>query len=239
MAQNITLMGASYSDVPAVTLPKTGGGTAEFFDARSVTYSLSGGATVSVNPSNAIAGQGFSVKLKAPAGYTLSNVSVTMGGVDITSTAFTPDESGGGGGGGSVTITDEANATGTTCVITTGSTPTPTEEWETIFDGTTQLVADSPYPYFWIASLSSVTIAADSVWRVTFAGETSRINAVYYDATYGYMIGNPLYSGGSDDGSGLKYNLFNAGWGAWTGGADTSYQTGVNLALKIERLVQS
>ena len=164
MAQNITLMGASYSDVPAVTLPKTGGGTAEFFDARSVTYSLSGGATVSANPSNAIAGQGFSVKLKAPAGYTLSNVSVTMGGVDITSTAFIPDESGGGGGGGTVTITDEANATGTTCVITTGSSPeppTPVETWETLFDGTTQLVADTPYPYFWISSLSSVTITAD------------------------------------------------------------------------------
>ena len=97
MAQNITLMGASYSDVPAVTLPKTGGGTAEFFDARTVTYSLSGGASVSANPPNAIAGQGFTVKLKAPAGYNLSNVSVTMGGVDITSQVFTPDEQGGGG----------------------------------------------------------------------------------------------------------------------------------------------
>ena len=32
MAQNITLMGASYSDVPAVLLPKTGGGTAQFDD---------------------------------------------------------------------------------------------------------------------------------------------------------------------------------------------------------------
>ena len=32
MAQNITLMGASYPDVPAVTLPKTGGGTATFYD---------------------------------------------------------------------------------------------------------------------------------------------------------------------------------------------------------------
>lgn len=32
MAQNITLLGASYSDVPAVTLPKTGGGTARFTD---------------------------------------------------------------------------------------------------------------------------------------------------------------------------------------------------------------
>ena len=32
MAQNITLLGASYSDVPSVLLPKTGGGTASFTD---------------------------------------------------------------------------------------------------------------------------------------------------------------------------------------------------------------
>lgn len=37
MAQNITLMGASYSDVPAVLLPKTGGGTARFDDASVTT----------------------------------------------------------------------------------------------------------------------------------------------------------------------------------------------------------
>lgn len=37
MAQNITLLGASYSDVPAVTLPKTGGGTARFTDATPTT----------------------------------------------------------------------------------------------------------------------------------------------------------------------------------------------------------
>ena len=37
MAQNITLLGASYSDVPAVQLPKTGGGTARFDDATVTT----------------------------------------------------------------------------------------------------------------------------------------------------------------------------------------------------------
>lgn len=37
MAQNITLLGASYSAVPAVTLPKTGGGTARFDDASVTT----------------------------------------------------------------------------------------------------------------------------------------------------------------------------------------------------------
>lgn len=41
MAQNITLMGASYSAVPAVTLPKTGGGTASFFDVSDTTAAAS------------------------------------------------------------------------------------------------------------------------------------------------------------------------------------------------------
>ena len=36
MAQNITLLGGSYTDVPAVTLPKTGGGTATFVDEEEV-----------------------------------------------------------------------------------------------------------------------------------------------------------------------------------------------------------
>ena len=37
MAQNITLLGASYSDVPSVLLPKTGGGTASFTDVTDTT----------------------------------------------------------------------------------------------------------------------------------------------------------------------------------------------------------
>lgn len=41
MAQNITLLGGSYSDVPAVLLPKTGGGTARFDDASVTTAAAS------------------------------------------------------------------------------------------------------------------------------------------------------------------------------------------------------
>lgn len=37
MAQNVTLAGASYSSVPAVSLPKTGGGTATFVDTSDAT----------------------------------------------------------------------------------------------------------------------------------------------------------------------------------------------------------
>lgn len=36
MAQNITLLGASYPNVPAVDLPKTGGGTARFIDEEEI-----------------------------------------------------------------------------------------------------------------------------------------------------------------------------------------------------------
>lgn len=45
MAQNITLLGASYSDVPSVTLPKTGGGTASFTDVSDTTATASDVAT--------------------------------------------------------------------------------------------------------------------------------------------------------------------------------------------------
>lgn len=45
MAQNITLMGASYSAVPAVTLPKTGGGTASFTDVTDTTAAAEDVAT--------------------------------------------------------------------------------------------------------------------------------------------------------------------------------------------------
>ena len=37
MAQNITLLGASYTAVPAVVLPKPGGGTAQFDDTTDAT----------------------------------------------------------------------------------------------------------------------------------------------------------------------------------------------------------
>lgn len=41
MSQNITLMGASYSAVPACVLPKTGGGTATFTDVTDTTAAAS------------------------------------------------------------------------------------------------------------------------------------------------------------------------------------------------------
>ena len=45
MAQNITLMGATYSAVPAVELPKDGGGTATFTDVTDTTAAADDVAT--------------------------------------------------------------------------------------------------------------------------------------------------------------------------------------------------
>lgn len=106
-------------------------------------------------------------------------------------------------------------------------------QWETLFNGSTNLISDTPYPYFWIDSLSTTSIPVGSKWRVTMNGvQSPTLTAT--SSQYGGLIGNPLYSGGSDDGSGLKYNFFNAGWGAWSGGAD---MTPGLYTVKIERLV--
>ena len=47
MAQNITIWGASYTAVPAVDLPKTGGGTARFIDEEEIITYYTGSSTPS------------------------------------------------------------------------------------------------------------------------------------------------------------------------------------------------
>lgn len=54
MAKNITLLGASYPDVPAVELPKTGGGTATFIDEDDVITYYTG----SSDPSSSLGSDG-------------------------------------------------------------------------------------------------------------------------------------------------------------------------------------
>ena len=47
MAQSISLLGADYPDVPAVQLPKTGGGTATFYDVNRTSGNCTSGTNIS------------------------------------------------------------------------------------------------------------------------------------------------------------------------------------------------
>lgn len=128
MAQNVTINGTTYNAVPAVQIPKSGGGTATFTDVSDTTavaadvnsgkyiylangskvqgsqnvYSITGNYTqvTSKNSSSRIlGGTSYVSEIKPTDGYLITSVMVTMGGVDITSQVFS-GESGSGGGGG-------------------------------------------------------------------------------------------------------------------------------------------
>ena len=103
MAQNITIMGASYSDVPAVQLPKTGGGTARFDDASITTATASDvlqgklflSADGSITTGTGTGGGGGAVV--QPLSVTTNGTYTAPSGVDGYS-PVTVNVSGGGGG---------------------------------------------------------------------------------------------------------------------------------------------
>ena len=109
----------------------------------------------------------------------------------------------------------------------------PTETWETIYENSINAIEDDPYPYFWFGtSISSIVPEVGETWRVTFDGVEYRCVATDQGA-YGALLGNPKWSGFDDDGSGMPFSFFNAGWGAWSGGCG---EMGT-YAVKLERLV--
>jgi len=78
MAQDITLCGADYADVPSVELPKTGGGTASFVDISGDTVTagdMLDGVTAHNASGNAITG---SISSKAAATYNTSTSDRTI-----------------------------------------------------------------------------------------------------------------------------------------------------------------
>lgn len=94
MAQNVIINGVTYQSVPEVDIPKSGGGTAKFFDTASATaaagdiltgkaaYGPSGEVTGSM-ANNGATGGTISTKagtVTIPAGYT-SGGTVSLGGV--------------------------------------------------------------------------------------------------------------------------------------------------------------
>lgn len=97
MAQNITLLGASYSDVPSVLLPKTGGGTAQFddtTDANATASDIASGKTAYVNGTKltGTGGGGSSPQIKTGT-VTFTTTYSSAGNrkiVDISTIGFTP-----------------------------------------------------------------------------------------------------------------------------------------------------
>lgn len=96
MAQNITLLGANYRDVPAVQLPKTGGGTARFddtTDANAVASDVSLGKTCYVNGekitgTNSGGGSGATVKTKDVTNSSATATSLAFTGLEAEPKAF-------------------------------------------------------------------------------------------------------------------------------------------------------
>ena len=144
MAQNITLMGATYSAVPAVELPKQGGGTARFddtTDANATAADLASGKTAYVN------------------GVKLTGTASGGGGGG----AITQDENGylvldpnGGGGGGSGleyeegTWTPSEDVTEVTINFSNAHTETPFYVFLTDVTGTELTVVNSLIGWFFV-----------------------------------------------------------------------------------------
>ena len=84
MAQNITLLGASYSAVPAVQLPKTGGGTARFDDCTVVTAIASDVAQGKIF----VASNGTVTTGTASGGGSSKNVQIYFGSASRTANSY-------------------------------------------------------------------------------------------------------------------------------------------------------
>ena len=152
-----------------------------------------------------------------------------------------------GTGTGSASVTEVSNQYGIEVIITTGQTPAPTPEpdpeptpsgnWQTVIDDAVQILDNTPYSQFWISALGEIYPVAGEVWRITIDGTAYTCTATNVnDMIY---IGNPLYDGGTDDGSNIPFCFYNPEWGAWIGYGAKTLPTGGEIPFKAERQVSS
>lgn len=117
--------------------------------------------------------------------------------------------------------------------------PRSAEVWETLQEGTTNINSDNPYNLIWLSGLSDVYPTVGEVYRVTISNTEYVITAQQANTSQGNVVcvGNPKYTGGTDDGSNVPFNFYNVGWGAWVGDTELPVTSGVYI--KIERRVSA
>ena len=209
MAQNITLLGASYSAVPAVTLPKTGGGTARFDDCTVVTASASDVAsgkifvasngTITTGTASGGGGNGLTL-LKTTSLGTLSTSSTSATNTNKTMTVTgyndydvlvvdvsvdTPTN------GRHTSTVSMVYLTGTSAVTTKNTYAVGGNKWNSKLSssgtGSTRQSTSAYGIYAYSASVSSSTMTITFYYRYN-SNNTGTINGTYTARVYGLKL---------------------------------------------------
>lgn len=166
---NITLMGASYTDVPAIDLPKTGGGTVRFYEnggtpsatAHTIEFEFSDGTSTTLT------------------GYWDASF------ISDAIRATTPTEYGG-------KTVESASLDGVVWYVK------PSYTWETIFDLQANFYPNSPEEggsYCWLQSEDFPELVVGDRYRMTFDGAVYEAVAVDNLSSNGNPgIGDPTFT---------------------------------------------
>lgn len=203
MAQNITLLGASYTAVPAVTLPKTGGGTARFDDASITTATASDVASGKVF----LASDGTITTGTSSGSTTISPLSVTANGTYTapSGTAYSPvtvNVSGGGGASNIVTGTFTGTTTGAAMDVTLNYSGSgyPVAVMVYPSEGTYNNTT-TPHPYYNLVQRyaidSFIATKSDALTAPTYTDTTSTNYAEVYRISKSNATSNTSISGGT------------------------------------------
>ena len=209
MAQNITLLGASYSDVPAVTPPKTGGGTARFDDCTVVTASASDVAsgkifvasngTITTGTASGGGGSGLTLLATKSLGtLSTSSTSATDTGKTMTVTGYNDydvlvvDVSVDSVTNGRHTSTvSMVYLTGTSAVTTKNTYAVGSNKWNSKRSssgtGSTRQSTSAYGIYVYSTSVSSNTMTLTFYYRYN-SNNTGTINGTYTARVYGLKL---------------------------------------------------
>ena len=231
MAQNITFLGASYQDVPAVTLPKTGGGTARFTDTTPTTATDSDVASGKIYfKADGSQSTGTSSGGITPSG----NINITSAGsTDVTQYATATVASGSAtasatkGTVSNHSITVTPSVTRTAGYITAGSAngTAVTVSASELVSGSQEITSNNTYD---VTNLASVVVnvasgGASNIKQGTFTTGSTGAGTATFDTGYtgsGYPIALMIYVDGgaynnSTGGDTTWYNSvtrYDCGW---------------------------